>query len=106
MIIDLIVLFIFILSFGGILFISIRKIPVLIDLPKNGTTGIEKHKLVINFRDRIKNIILFFENQIFLHKLLSWIKVIILKIEVKVDSLLHKIRKRAQLANRKPKNKN
>ena len=56
---------------------------------------------------RVK-IFLFFEKQIFLHKLLSWVKVMTLKIETRVDHPLHKIRKKAQEVdknNKKRRNK-
>ena len=36
------------------------------------------------------------EKQIFMHKFLSWTKVMTLKIETRIDALLQKIRKKAQ----------
>ncbi len=73
-----------------------RKIPVLVTLPQNGKTGIRKHHYIVETEQKIKNIFLFFEKQILLHKLLSFVKVMTLKIETKVDHLLHSIRKKAQ----------
>ena len=73
-----------------------RKIPVLNSLPQNGSTGIRKHQIILNIENKIKDILVFFEKQIFLHKFLSWVKVMTLKIETRVDVLLHKIRKKAQ----------
>lgn len=96
MILNSIVLVIFICSFGGILFILARKIPALNSLPQHGTTGIRKHKLVLRIENRIKEVSVFFEKQIFLHKFLSFVKVMILRIETRIDILLHKIRKRNQ----------
>ena len=96
MIIGSIILSIFILSLGGALFILARKVPVLNSLPQNGTTGIKKHHYILEAENKIKDIFVFFEKQIFLHKILSWVKVMTLKIEIRVDHLLHKIRKNAQ----------
>ena len=94
--IELIFFIIFILSFGGVLFILARKIPVLNSLPQNGTTGIRKHQIILDAENKIKEVLVFFEKQIFFHKFLSWVKVMTLKIETRVDVLLHKIRKKAQ----------
>ena len=96
MLTESIVLAIFICSLGGVLFILARKIPVLNDLPQNGTTGIRKYHYVIEIEQKIKNALLYFEKQIFLHKFFSWVKVMTLKIETRVDIILHKIRKKAQ----------
>lgn len=94
--IELIFFVIFILSFGGVLFILARKIPVLNTLPRNGNAGIRDHHYILNIENKIKGWILAFEKQIYLHKLLSWVKVITLRLETKVDNSLHNIRKKAQ----------
>lgn len=94
MIIESVILVIFIISFGGLLFMMFRKIPKLNTLPRNGTTGIKKHHFILETEEKIKNIFIAFEKQIWLHKLLSWLKVFILKIETRVDHLLHKIRQK------------
>jgi len=96
MIIEYIILTLFIFSFGAVMFILARKIPVLNNLPQNGTTGIRKHYYIVNIEHKIKDFFIFFEKQIFLHKFLSFVKVMTLKIETKVDKSLHKIRKKAQ----------
>lgn len=101
----LIVFIIFILSFGGALFILARKIPVLNALPQSGTTGIKKHQIILDTENKIKEILVFFEKQILLHKFLSWVKVMTLKIETRVDILLHKIRKKAQQIDQETKDK-
>ncbi len=101
MIIESIVLAIFVISLGGALIILSRKIPVLSTLPQNGTTGFQKHQYISEIENKIKKVLIFFEKQIFLHKLLSWTKVLILKIEVRVDHLLHKIRSKAQEVDKK-----
>jgi len=96
MIIGTIILIIFVISLGGILFILAHKIPALVGLPQNGKSGISGSWLVSGLEDIIKKFVEPFQKQIFLHKILSWIKVVILKIETRIDNLLHKIRKDAQ----------
>ena len=105
MIIESIVSIIFVCSFGGVLLILARKVPVLNSLPQNGSVGIRKHQVILDIESRIKDIFISFEKQIFLHKLLSWVKVITLKIEIRIDDLLQKIRRKAQEIDRKMDNK-
>lgn len=100
---ELIVFIIFLISALGVLFILFRKAPVLVTLPRNGKTGIRDHHLVSNIEKKIKRMAIALEKQIFLHKLLSWVKVMTLKIETKVDHLLHSIRRKAQLVDKKHK---
>lgn len=102
---ELIFFIIFILSFGGVVFILARKMPVLNALPYNGTTGIRKHQVISNVESRIKEIAVYFQKQIFLHKLLSFVKVMTLRIETRVDHSLHKIRKKAQQIDKEKKTK-
>ena len=94
--IQLIASVIFIISSLGVLFILYRKIPVLVKLPQNGSSGIEKHRVIVDVEEKVKDFFISLEKQVFLHKLLSYIKVIVLKTEVKIDHLLHGIRKKAQ----------
>jgi hypothetical protein len=94
MIIELIFLIIFICSLCGILIILARKIPVLSSLPQTGTTGIRKHHIILDIESKIKEILISFEKQILLHKFLSWVKIMTLKIETRVDHHLHKIRQK------------
>ena len=68
------VLIIFICSLGVVLLILARKIPTLNSLPYNAGTGIKKHHIILNTENKIKEILVSFEKQIFLHKILSWIK--------------------------------
>jgi len=96
MLIDSIILVIFICSLGGVLLILARKVPVLNSLPQNGTTGIRKHQIILDIENRFKEILISFEKQIFFHKFLSWVKIMTLKIETRVDIMLHKIRKKEQ----------
>lgn len=94
MAIELIILTIFFCSLVGALLILASKIQVLNSLPQNGTTGIRKHQIILDFETKVKEVFIFFEKQIFLHKLLSWVKVITLRIETLVDRLLHNIRQK------------
>ena len=100
--VQLIVFIIFIISFGGLVFILYRKIPVLIELPQNGHHGIKKPELIKKIEKKLKehhfNI---FEKKAPLHKLLSKTKCWILKTETKIDHLLHGIRKNAQELDKK-----
>jgi len=70
--------------------------PVLNTLSQNGTTGLKNHHYILRLEKRIKEILIYFEKQIFLHKLLSWVKVMTMRIETKIDASLHKIRRKAQ----------
>jgi hypothetical protein len=103
--IELIILIIFICSLGGVLFILARKMPALNSLPQHGSLGIKKSKIVLSIENRVKEVFVYFEKQIFLHKFLSWAKVMTMKIETRVDVLLHKIRKKAQQVDRELKEK-
>jgi hypothetical protein len=105
MLTESIVLAVFICSIGGILLILIRKIPALNSLPQNGGIGIKKHQIVLDTEIKIKEILISFEKQVFLHKLLSWTKVMTLKIETRIDVLLRRIRKKAQQIDKEANNK-
>ncbi len=104
--IQLIAIIIFLSSMLGIIFIMSRKIPVLIQLPQNGHHGIRKPKLISQIQERVKHHHFhLFEKQMLLHKILSWIKILILKTETKIDTLLHGIRKKAQELDKEIKKK-
>jgi len=100
-----IVSIIFICSFGGILFILANKIPVLEKLPQNGESNLKKGKIALKTEEKIKNFYNLFKKQIILHKFLSWVKCLTLKIETRIDTLLQKIRKKAQQADKELKDK-
>jgi hypothetical protein len=101
---EIIVTITFVISLGGVLFILARKMPVLADLPQNGgARKREKHHLIVNIESRIKKVSTFFEKQIFLHKFLMRVKIMIVKVDTKIDSLLRKVRNRAQEVNKKTK---
>ncbi len=93
---QLIALIIFLISLAGLSFILFRKIPALATLPKNGGTGLRELHLVAKIEDKVGDFYTAFRKQIFLHKILSWVKSMTLKLEVKIDSVLHKIRRKAQ----------
>jgi len=97
---ELIIAIIFFVSLLGVLFVLYRKLPVLSSLPKNGTSGIKEHHYFLHIEKKVKDFFLFFEKQIILHKALSFLKVIVLKIETKIDSWLHRVRKNAQKKNK------
>ena len=103
MIIEYIILALFVCSFGGAMFILARKIPVLNNLPQNGTTGLRKHHYILETENKIKDIFLAFEKQIFLQKFLSWVKIMTLRFETKIDNSLHVIRKKAQQTSKNKK---
>jgi len=104
--IQLIFFIIFIISVSGIIFILYKKIPVLIELPKNGHHGFKKPEFVMNLEKKVKEKHFhFFEKQMLLHKLLSKFRILILKVEKRIDIILSSIRKKAQDIDKKVKNK-
>ena len=105
MIIESIFLIILICSIGAIILFLIRKVPALHSLPINETSGIREHHIILNLENKIKGVLLAIEKQIFFHKFLSWVKVMTLKVETKVDKSLHKIRKKAQQVDKDLKDK-
>ena len=93
---ELTAIIVFALSLGAVLVILLRKIPVLVVLPQNGSTGLKKHSLILDAEQKFQTWFVSFRKMVWLHKMLSWAKVMILKTEVRVDHLLHGIRKKAQ----------
>jgi len=87
---------IFIISFAGLGFILYKKMPTLLTLPESKNNIIRDHHIILNAENKIKEIFVYFEKQIWLHKFLFWIKCIVSKIEHGLDDWLHKIRKKAQ----------
>lgn len=103
---QLIVSVIFLISISGIAFILFKKAPVLAKLPQHGSSGFKKHGFVLQIEKKIKDAhFRLFEKQMLLHKILSLVKVWTLKIETRVDTLLHGIRKKAQEIDKKTKRK-
>ena len=103
--VQLIATIVFLTSALAIVFILYRKVPALVKLPQNGKTGIREYYIVSNIEDKIKDIFLSFKKQIILHKFLSWVKIVTLKTETKIDTYLHRIRKRAQRIDKDLKDK-
>lgn len=97
---ELIVAIILLISLSAVALISYRKLPILVALPQNGSTGIKKHHIILEVENRLRKILITFEKQIYWHKFLSFLKIMILKAEVQVDHLLHKVRKNAQKLDR------
>jgi len=80
--------------------------PVLATLPKNGHHGFKKHAFIVRIEKRAKELHFdFFHKQVWLHKLLSFIKVLTLKVETKIDHLLRALRKKAQELDKELKKK-
>jgi len=98
---ELIALIIFILSLGGILFISYKKIPVLNTLPQNGNTGFKSQEIVLRVENKIKNFFSIFEKHKLLHKFLFSVKCIVSRTETQIDHWLRNLRKKAQEKNKK-----
>ena len=94
---DLIIFFVFIASFLGIIFLVFRKIAVLSGLPENLET-LPKEKFSLRLTDKIRNIpfLRSFSFDIFLQKILSKIRILSLKTENKTFNLLQKLRKKSQ----------
>jgi|SRR3989344_8856115 len=104
--IQLIALIIFVFSILGIIYILYKKIPVLTELPKNGYHGFKKPEFISNLERKIKERhFYFFEKQMFLHKILSKLRVLTLKVEKRIDIILGGIRKKAQELDKNIKNK-
>jgi len=91
---------IFVGSLGLLVLMLLRKMPALAKLPQNGRSGIQKHQLIVKIEEKAEQMLVYFKRQIILHKLLSKAKCWILKLEVRIDHLLHKIRKNAQKLDR------
>ena len=99
--IQLIAFVIFIISFLGVSFMLYRKMPALNTLPQQGKAGFKKYNVVVNLENKAREIVEYFDHIAFIHKIVSLIKILVLKIEVKVDALLHSLRKEAKIKNGK-----
>jgi|SRR3989338_5593015 len=103
---ELIVAIILLISVSGIVFISFRKMSDLVKLPQNGEGGaFFRGAVTSKIQNKISAVYLIFRRQIFLHKFLSWVKSLALKAELKIDSVLHSIRKKAQQIDKEIKDK-
>ena len=103
--VQIIALLVFLVSLLAIASILYKKIPVLVELPQNGDHGIKKPEFLLKIEHMIREKHFhFFKKQMFLHKLLSKSKIFVLKIEKRIDILLHGIRKNVQELDKKVKN--
>jgi len=101
---ELIASIILLVSLVGIFFIISRKVSVLSAMPQNGDHGFKKPELLARVQNTIKaHHFHFFEKQMLLHRILSFVKIWTLRIETKIDTLLHGIRKKAQELDNKNK---
>ena len=99
--IEFIVVIIFFVSVGGVIAILYKKMPILVTLPQNGSIGFKKHRFISDIENKIREAhVYLFVKQVLLHRTLSWIKIMTLKVESKIDTLLHRIRKKAQEADK------
>lgn len=104
--IQLIAFIIFIVSLIMVAFILVRKMPALAGLPKNGHHGVRKHSLIADAEKRIREFHFhFFSKQMLLHTILSKFRILTLRMERKIDTLLHGIRKKAQELDKQVKKK-
>src|SRR3989344_9475845 len=104
--VELIATIILLGSLAGLFFVLYRKLPTLAKQPPNGHHGIKKHEAIVKLEKKLKDWhVDLFHKQIFLHKLLSWVKVKTLQVETRIDRLLHGIRKKAQELDKEIKKK-
>src|SRR3989344_4968027 len=101
--VELIALIIFLVSLIGMFVILRRHMPSLSRMPQNGDSGLRRTPLIAGVEHQIKSLLHEFNKKVWLHKLLSWVKVGVLKVEVFIDHLLHGIRKKAQKTDKKRK---
>jgi len=83
-------------SLLGIAVILFRKIPLLVELPETPKKFTFK-KAILEFKAKIKTLNPFkdFSSEIFLQKILSKIRIFVLRIENKIASSLQKLRERS-----------
>ncbi len=93
---DIIALLILLVSGGGIFYIIIRKIPVLVDL-NTEEQEVKKNNLFLKIKSKsliISQRIKSFSFNKFFHKILSKLKIFILRLEKFIDYYLQKTRKK------------
>lgn len=86
---------IFLASTLGLGMILYKKVPALAQLPQPRSKKISEGFLT-ETEEKIKDFYSLVLKQKLLHKLLSWIKCLTMKIETRIDALLHGIRKTAK----------
>ena len=104
--IQLIAFIIFLVSAFMVAVMLYRKIPALVELPQNGHHGLKKPEVMLAVEKRVKDFYFhFFKKQILWQKILSFMKVWLLKIENRIDVLLHGARKKTQEVVKETKRK-
>lgn len=85
-------------SFLGAGIIILRKIPALSEVPEIPAAGIKWKDILLNLKERIKNLSPFksFSQEVFLQKVLSKIRILNLKSENKIGRWLQKLREESQ----------
>ena len=84
--IQIIFLLIFVVSLLVVISILYKKMPVLAELPQNGDHGIKKPEFIVRIEKQIiEKHFHFFKKQMILHKLLSKLRIITLKVEKRID---------------------
>ena len=99
---------VFIISAAAVVMIVYKKMPALAELPHDGHHGFKKPEVVAKLQKKItEHHFHFFKKQMLLHKILSKTRILILKLERRIDVMLHGIRKNAQELDKKmrPKRK-
>jgi len=103
---QIIFLVIFLISLFGLAFVLYKKIPMLVTLPRNGHHGFKKPEFISKIEKRVKDTHFhFFEKQMLLHKLLSKLRIWVLKTERKIGEALYGIRKKAQQLDKEVRKK-
>jgi hypothetical protein len=93
---ELILAILTIVGFTGIIFITFRKIPVLLSLPQQ-PTKIEGDPLVVKIKKQVGNLpgSEIFDYEVPLQKVLSKIRILTLKTEQKTGTWLEKLRQKS-----------
>lgn len=101
--VQLIAFIIFIVSTLGALWILNRRMPEVAQMPQNGGSGLRSHRWIAAAEEKARELAESFDKNVWMHRVLSWVKVLILKVEVQIDHLLHGVRKKAQKKTRAKK---
>jgi len=94
MLIDYFFLIIFVVSFLAIVLIILKKIPVLLTLPRYSSEEIRLFSFSKIKEFFTKNC--FSKKEKFIQKFLLFVKIMVLKIESQIDFLLQKLRKKSK----------
>ena len=89
---EIIAIIIFLISVGGIALIIYRKIPLLLQLPKTKEVSQPEDSFVLQLKESAKEMIPDKKN---LQKILSKIRILTLKAEKFIDTILQKLRKKS-----------